>query len=68
MSSTIATVPVNSSTNPNVRRVALALGFAIFIVPLLIAGFFVAVDPYYLFDMPSWRGFNLVRPYYEPTC
>jgi hypothetical protein len=66
LSSTIATVPVNSSTNPNVRRVALALGFAIFIVPLLIAGFFVAVDPYYLFGMPSWRGFNLVRPYYEP--
>jgi hypothetical protein len=42
------------------------LGFVVFVVPLLIVGFSVAVDPYYLFGMPSWRGFNLVRPYYEP--
>src|SRR5262249_49394274 len=26
----------------------------------------VAVDPYYLFGSPSWRGINEVRPYYEP--
>lgn len=36
------------------------------LLPLLILGFFVAVDPYYVSGSPSWRGFNLVRPYYEP--
>ena len=39
---------------------------SIVLLPLLIAGFFIAIDPYYLFGSPSWRGFNLVRPYYEP--
>lgn len=52
--------------NPNVRRVAIGLAFLIFGVPLLLAGFVVAIDPYYLFGAPGWRGFNLVRPAYEP--
>ena len=26
----------------------------------------IAVDPYYVFGSPNWRGFNDVRPYYEP--
>jgi hypothetical protein len=59
--------PVDAGpVNPNVRRVAIGLGFLIFGIPLLLAGFFVAVDPYYLFGAPGWRGFNLVRPAYEP--
>jgi hypothetical protein len=53
-------------TSPNVRRAALALGLSIVLLPLLIAGFFIAIDPYYVFGSPSWRGVNLVRPYYEP--
>jgi hypothetical protein len=56
----------HSATNPNVRRAALALGLSILLLPLLIAGFFVAVDPYYVFGSPSLRGFNAVRPYYAP--
>ena len=34
--------------------------------PMLFAPFVVAVDPYFVFGSPSWRGFNEVRPYYEP--
>ena len=32
----------------------------------LLAAFVIAVDPYYVFGSPKWRGFNAVRPYYEP--
>jgi hypothetical protein len=67
LNSTVAT-PTDRDfpTNPNIRRAALALVLSIVLLPLLIAGFFIAIDPYYLFGSPSWRGFNLVRPYYEP--
>jgi len=59
--------PVDAdSVNPNVRRAAMGLVFLSFGFPILVAGFFVAIDPYYLFGAPSWRGFNLVRPTYEP--
>jgi len=54
------------SINPNVRRVAIGLVVLICGAPLLLAGFIVATDPYYLFGMPGWRGFNLVRPIYDP--
>ena len=65
LNSTVAT-PADRDlpTNPNIRRAALALGLSIVLLPLLIAGFFIAIDPYYLFGFPSWRGFNQVRPYY----
>ena len=64
----MVTMPADrdAPVNPNIRRAALALGMSIVLIPLLIAGFFIAIDPYYLFGSPSWRGFNLVRPYYEP--
>ena len=67
MNSTVAT-PTDRDfpTNPNIRRAALALGVSIVLFPLLTAGFFIAADPYYVFGSPSWRGFNAVRPYYEP--
>ena len=39
---------------------------SVVLLPLLLAAFFIAVDPYYVFGSPSWRGFNPVRPYYEP--
>ena len=56
------TVPIN----PKIRRVAIGLAFLMFGVPILLTGFVAATDPYYLFGAPSWRGFNLVRPAYEP--
>lgn len=53
-------------TTVHFRNFALALaGFAA-LSPLLLAAFVIAVDPYYVFGAPSWRGFNAVRPYYEP--
>jgi hypothetical protein len=48
------------------RRSVLTLLLVIALVPLLAAGFVAAVDPYYILGSPSLRGFNLVRPYYEP--
>ena len=48
------------------RRFAFALAAFAILPPLLLALFIVAVDPYYVFGSPSWKGFNAVRPYYEP--
>jgi hypothetical protein len=48
------------------RRFALALATFAVLPPLLLAALVVGVDPYYVFGSPSWRGFNAVRPYYEP--
>jgi len=48
------------------RRYTTMLFACLAIPPLLLAAFVVAVDPYYVFGSPSWRGFNEVRPYYEP--
>jgi hypothetical protein len=47
------------------RRFAFALAAFAALPSLLLAAFVVTVDPYYVFDSPSWRGFNTVRPYYE---
>ena len=66
MKSKVAAPVGAGSVNPNVRRVAIGLGCLVFGTPLLLAGFILAVDPYYLFGAPGWRGFNLVRPVYEP--
>jgi hypothetical protein len=63
---TVAAPDDAESLNPNVRRVAIGLAFLVFGVPILLAGFVVATDPYYLYGAPSWHGFNLVRPIYEP--
>jgi hypothetical protein len=47
------------------RRFTLVLaGFAT-LPPLLLGGFVIAVDPYYVFGSPSLPGINAVRPYYE---
>jgi len=44
------------------RRYVLALA-AFGVAPLLLfAAFVIAVDPYYVFGSPSWRGFNQIRP------
>src|SRR4051812_30054844 len=48
------------------RRYATVLLACLAIPPLLLAAFVVAVDPYCVFGSPSWQGFNVVRPYYEP--
>jgi hypothetical protein len=53
-------------SNPNVRRVAIALAVVLFGFPLLFLAFLIAADPYYLFGSPSIPGFNVVRPYYKP--
>jgi hypothetical protein len=40
--------------------------FAFMLVPpLLVVAVVVAVDPYYLVGSPSWRGLNVIRPFYE---
>jgi hypothetical protein len=66
LKSTVA-APIDTDTiSPNVRRAAIGLAILIFGVPILLAGFIIAIDPYYLFGMPGWHGFNLVRPTYEP--
>src|SRR5262245_52067296 len=49
----------------NFRRFAIALGAFAIVPPLVVAAFVIAVDPYYVFGLPSWSGFNAVRPYYE---
>jgi hypothetical protein len=48
------------------RRFALGLAAFLVIPPLLLAGFIIVVDPYYVFGSPSWPGINRVRPLYEP--
>ena len=48
------------------RRFALGLAAFLVIPPLLLAGFVIVVDPYYVFGSPSWPGINEVRPLYEP--
>ena len=47
------------------RRFTFALaGF--FALPLiLLAAFVIAVDPYYVFGSPEWRGINAEKPHYE---
>ena len=47
------------------RRFALVLLGFVALPPLLLAAFVIAIDPYYVFGSPSWRGINVVRPYYE---
>ena len=53
-------------TSATFRNFALALAVFVALPPLLLAAFVIAVDPYYVFGSPSLRGFNSVRPYYEP--
>lgn len=48
------------------RNYFLLLISCLALVPLLYGAFIVAIDPYYIFGSPSWRGFNAVRPFYEP--
>jgi hypothetical protein len=36
------------------------------IPPAALAGFTIAVDPYFVWGSPSWPGINVVRPTYEP--
>lgn len=47
------------------RRYGIAVIAFLALPSLLLAGFVLAVDPYYVFGSPSWRGFNAVRPFYE---
>ena len=47
------------------RAFALALAALLALPPLALAAF-VMCQPYYVFGSPNWRGFNDVRPYYEP--
>src|SRR5262245_49145076 len=52
---------------PVARRYAGILAAALLSAPLVVAGFVVVVDPYYVFGSPDWRGVNAVRPLYEPN-
>ena len=62
----VATSDRNSRTSSAFRRFALALVAFPALPSLALAAFVIAVDPYYVFGSPSLRGFNAVRPYYEP--
>jgi hypothetical protein len=62
----IAPPPSHESNHRHFRRLALALNASLLLIPIFVVGFLLAVDPYYVVGSPSWRGFNTVRPYYEP--
>src|SRR3954466_5926047 len=55
-----------SRTTARFKHFVFALAAFAALVPLLLAAFVIAVDPYNVFGSPSLRGFNNVRPYYEP--
>jgi hypothetical protein len=62
---TVRAAPCDSQAALSFRRFVVVLLGLILLPPLLLAAFVVAVDPYYAFGSPSWRGINAVRPYYE---
>ena len=62
----VATSNHETRAGTTFRAFALALAAFLALPPLALAAFVIAVDPYYVFGSPSWRGFNDVRPYYEP--
>ena len=47
------------------RRFAFAVLAFLLLPPAALAGFTIAVDPYYVWGAPSWPGINVVRPAYE---
>lgn len=47
------------------RRYTLALIACVSLPTLVLGGFVVAVDPYFVFGSPGWRGFNATRSYAE---
>lgn len=65
MDHAIAIAAGRSEKRHDVRKFALALLASLALPPVLLASFVIAVDPYYVFGSPSWRGFNAVRPTYE---
>ena len=62
----VATSNHETRAGTTFRAFALALAAFLALPPLALAAFVIAVDPYYVFGSPNWRGFNDVRPYYEP--
>jgi hypothetical protein len=66
LSSAIAIIADREPSAPfSFRRFLLALAAFLALPPLLLAGFVVVVDPYYVFGSPSWPGLNVVRPLYD---
>jgi len=64
-----ADVPLGTeATRPQTgfRRFAIAVLIFLLIPPATLAGFSLAVDPYYVWGSPNWPGINAVRPAYEP--
>ena len=48
------------------RRYVFILFLSVLLPAVTLAAFVIGIDPYYVFGAPSWKGINVVRPYYEP--